>query len=432
MGKVCPPEGAAVTNIRSALSSASCALLGVAVLDQAIAETMPWDIDIGLLSYSEKDRNTGLEFLLKARRALENEDEFSIGVEIDTLTGATPNGASPSNVPQTFTQSSGQGSYTVDANELPADDTHNDTRLAVNTGYVNRYTRDLAIDWNARLSLEFDYQSIGLGNNITWDLNQNNTTLLFSLSGQRDMVHPVGNLPDPLALMTPAETPQNRGAASTTRSALDMGLGITQILDRQSLLQLRISRSQQEGYLTDPYKIFSVIDDGFESPGVTLEYRFENRPIQRDTDALYLAYKRQTGSGILDLSYRYISDSWNLESNTAEIKYRYPLAGGAYLQPKLRLYQQSSAYFYRHSVPDSEFLPLYVSADTRLADYNAVTVGLTYGKGKTQDTGYRVVGEYYMQEGEGFPDDAVGLQAEQNMFPRFQALVVKLVYRTEW
>ena len=76
-------------NISPALSCATCTLLGLAT-PPAISAAEPWDIDLGLMNYIEQDRNTGIEFLVNARRELANGDEVTLGVEIDTLTGATP------------------------------------------------------------------------------------------------------------------------------------------------------------------------------------------------------------------------------------------------------------------------------------------------------------------------------------------------------
>ena len=243
---------------------------------QPAVSAEPWEVEVGLLSYTEKDRNTGVELLLDAKRVLEDDDEFSLGIEIDTLTGATPNGATASNVPQTFTRSSGNGSYSVGANQLPVDDTHMDTRLAVESAYKDQRTSDLAITYSGRMSMEFDYLSLGLGNSYELDFNQNNTRLYLGFNGEHNRVHPVGNIPDELGLMTPAGELQNRNAASTTRTAVEASVGLTQVIDKRSLFQLRYTRSRFEGYLNDPYKLLSVVDEqNQENPGATVEYRFE-------------------------------------------------------------------------------------------------------------------------------------------------------------
>ena len=400
---------------------------------QPAASAEPWQVEIGLLSYTEKDRNTGVEFLLDAKRVLRDDDEFSLGVEIDTLTGATPNGATASNVPQTFTRSSGNGSYSVGANQLPVDDTHMDTRLAVESAYKDQRTSDLAITYSGRMSMEFDYLSFGLGNSYELDFNQKNTRLYLGFNGEHNRVHPVGNIPDELGLMTPPGELQNRNAASTTRTAAEASVGLTQVIDKRSLFQLRYTRSRFEGYLNDPYKLLSVVDEqNQENPGETVEYRFENRPDQRNINTFFLAYKRDIQAGIVEMSIRRSEDDWNLDATALDFRYRHHLRSKAYLEPHLRLYRQSEAEFFRHSLLASEELPANASADSRLADFDAVTVGLKFGTDERRKSHYSIAVEYYTQAGDNHPDSAVGLQTAQNLFPRLHVLLAKLTYSTRW
>jgi len=420
-----------MTRISQALSGAACGLLGLSSAPEAAAE--PWDIDLGLMNYIEQDRNTGLEFLLHARRGLSGGDEVSLGVEIDTLTGATPNGATATNVVQTFTRASGDGSYRVDADELPTDDTHMDTRLAVEAGYRDQYTSDLSIGYEGHISMEFDYLSFGLGNDYSWDLNRRNTSLYLGFHGEYNRVHPVGNIPLPLAPMTPAGSLQNRRESADTRTAAEISLGLIQVIDARSLFQLRYTRSHFGGYLTDPYKLLSVIDD--ENPanlGATLEYRYENRPESRDLDTLYFAYKREIGNDLLDLSLRLSRDDWGITASALDLRYRYRLAGKDYLQPHLRLYRQQEADFFRYNLVISESLPEHASADTRLATFDAVTIGLKYGFAADGEGMHSLAAEFYTQLGDSHPDEAVGLQRDQDLFPTLKTLVVRYLFSSRW
>lgn len=419
-------------NISHALSCATCSLLGLSSPAAAPAAE-PWDIDLGLMNYIEQDRNTGLEFLLNARRSLGDGDEIALGLEIDTLTGATPNGATPSNIVQTFTQSSGDDSYSVAAGELPADDTHMDTRLAIEAGYSDQVSDDLSIGYDAHLSMEFDYLSFGFGNSYQWELNRRNTSLYFGYYGEYNRVHPVGNIPDALAPMTPAGSPQNRREAADTRTAAELSLGLTQIIDRRSLFQLRVTQSHFGGYLNDPYKLLSVVDDQNQPTlGATLEYRFENRPQSRDLSTLYFAYKRELATGILDTSLRLSKDDWDIGATALELSYRHRLDGSSWLQPQLRLYHQSEAEFYRYNLNSSESLPQFASADTRLAEFDAITIGLKYGFKTGDGNSHSISAAYYTQQGESHPDAAVGLQRRQDLFPTLKTVIFKYLFSTRW
>jgi len=417
-----------IKRISQSLSCATCALLGTG---NSLAE--PWDIDIGLMNYIEQDRNTGVELLIDGTRKLSGGDSFTLGLQLDTLTGATPNGATPSNVAQTFTQSSGAGSYRTAAGDLPADDTHMDTRLAVESGYVDQHSSDLLIAYDGHVSMEFDYLSFGFANSYQIDFDQHNTSLYLGYSGEYNRVHPIGNIPTPLALMTPENTLQNRGEAAKTRTAGEVSIGITQIIDRSSLFQLRLTHSNFSGYLNDPYKILSVIEDvDSASLGETLEYRFEDRPDSRDLNTVFFAYKRDLVDGIVDVSLRYSKDNWDISASTIDLRYRYRLAGGAYLQPHIRFYRQSEAEFFRHSLPNSEGLPEFASADTRLAAFDAITLGARYGAAIVNGNQHSFVAEFYTQDGESNPGDAIGLQNQQDLFPRLKTLVFKYFFSTQW
>ena len=385
------------------------------------------------MNYIEQERNTGIELLIDASRPLSGGDQFTLGLQLDTLTGATPNGATASNVAQTFTQSSGAGSYRVEAGELPADDTHMDTRLAVEAGYSDQHSADLIINYDGHVSMEFDYLSFGFSNGYQIDFDRHNTSLFLGYSGEYNRVHPVGSTPTPLALMTPEGTLQNRGVAARTRTSAEGSIGITQIIDQKSLFQLRLTHSHFSGYLNDPYKILSIIDDqNTSSLGSTIEYRFENRPDSRDMDTLYFAYKRDLSNAVVDLSVRYSEDDWDITASTIDIRYRYRLSGGAYVQPHIRFYKQTEADFFRHSLPVSEGLPEFSSADTRLGAFDAFTFGIGYGSRLVNGKQHRFVAEFYTQDGDSNPDDAIGLQNQQDLFPSLKALIFKYFYKTQW
>ncbi|MBX2824914.1 MAG: DUF3570 domain-containing protein [Gammaproteobacteria bacterium] len=431
-------DGRTHRRIRRSLARATATLVGVttplAATISVAAE--PWDINLGLMSYLEQDRNTGLEFLLDARRLLANDNELKLGVELDTLTGATPNGATASNTVQTFTRSSGAGSYTSKAGELPADDTHEDTRLAVSAGYQQQLGNQWQIDYDGKISMEFDYLSFGLANAYQYDFNQNNSSLYVGVNAEYNRVHPVGNIPDALSLMTPEDTEQNRNQAASTRTVLQAALGWTQVIDTKSLMQIRVTRSHLEGYLNDPYKLLSMINTDDSDPeielGSTLAYRFEKRPRIRDTDTVFLEYKRHLEASIATVSARHSQDTWDVTADTLELRWRKLLSTGNWIEPHVRWYRQSAADFFYHSLSAESELPAFASADLRLGEYQAVTVGLSVGMNLGGDSALQLSAAYYEQNGESNPDTAVGLQQEQDLFPTLKVGIFRMIYSVRW
>lgn len=424
-------------NISKPLSTACCTLFatGNTLLSSGLSAEIhqphnaePWNMNIGIASYIEKDRNTGLELLIDGSRSID-EDQISIRFELDVITGATPNGATASNVPQTFTQSSGAGSYSVAANELPADDTHMDTRMAVSMAYRDKFTNDFSMNYRAHLSMEFDYLSIGGGFDLVHDFNQRNTMLLLGVDYEFNNVHPVGNIPIEFASMQPPGEQQPRGEASTTKEVAGISLGFNQVITPRSLLQLKYSYAYANGYLNDPYKILSVVEQG---SGNTLDYLFEGRPDERIIESIYSAYKVYLTGDVLDLAFRYYWDDWDITSHTLDIRYRRKLSDNQFLQPRLRYYHQSAADFYTHSLVDNTPIPDYASADFRLAEFDAYTLGLKFGKQTGENKEHAITVEYYTQIGDSHPDDAIGLQKQQDLFPTLHTIVVFYNYTFLW
>ncbi len=417
--------------IQSRLSTACCALLGgtgTVALAHPHTESQPWSMNIGVGNYIERDRNTGVEVIINGSRAMD-EDSLSLIAEFDVITGATPNGATASNVPQTFTQSSGEGTYTTKANDLPADDTHMDTRLGLSMLYNDVINSNFSLDYRSHLSMEFDYLSVGAGIGLKRDFNQHNTSVLLDFNYEFNNVHPVGNIPVPFASMQPPEQIQPRGEASTTKEVRGYSFGINQVINQQSLIQFKYANAKATGYLTDPYKLLSIIE---QSTGNTLDYIFENRPDRRNIQSIYTAYKLYLSGDVLDLSYRYYWDDWEIRSNTFDIRYRKQLSDNHFLQPHLRYYTQTEAEFFAHSLPDSPSRPSFASADFRLAEFDAYTLGFKYGKQTGENKEHSISIEYYTQLGESHPSDAIGLQKQQDLFPTLHTLILFYNYVFKW
>ena len=111
------------------------------------------------------------------------------------------------------------------------------------------------------------------------------------------------------------------------KTVVDLLFGVTQVLSRKSLLQLNYTLGSNSGYLTDPYKLLSVIDDNQASPdygeiinqgtaGDGYSYRHENRPDSRLSHAIYAKYIRQLEEDVINFSYRYFFDDWGITSHT--------------------------------------------------------------------------------------------------------------------
>ena len=157
---------------------------------------------------------------------------------------------------------------------------------------------------------------------------------------------------------------QTRQQGSETKSTLDLLLSFTQVINRRTVMLFNYSYSQASGYLTDPFKLISVVN----SDGITQENLYEVRPDKRLRHSLFWQTKHALDSGVADVSYRYSNDDWGVDSHTIESRFRYNLTDHSYLQPHVRYYLQSAADFYQPFFLEGETLPQYASADYPIGD----------------------------------------------------------------
>ncbi len=263
------------TGIGAAVAAASCALLGTAASPRAVAqEQSGWDVQASTLYYGEADgrvQDVSAEAL--ASKAIDEDRKVGIHVTVDALTGASPNGAAPSNQPQTFTRPSGQASYTVPAGELPLDDTFHDTRIAADVSWAQPLGRLTTLDLGGGASYGTRTRHLGINASIAREFNKRNTTLSAGLAFAADSVDPVGGVPAPFGALSAAggepddadrvstldddeggddQGEGGGGGASESKTVTDALLGVTQVLGPRTLMQFNYSFSDASGYRTIP------------------------------------------------------------------------------------------------------------------------------------------------------------------------------------
>ena len=421
-----------------ALASATCALLGTAVTAPADAQEVPeWDFNTSLLYYGEDgDRVQDLSFKSLTTRRFTDDRFLTLGLTVDTLTGASPNGTIRQDVPQTYTRPSGSGSYTVPAGELPLDDTFKDTRVAISANWQQPVGDRGLLDVGFSASKEYDYLHTGVNARYAHDFNQRNTTLSAGVALARDSIEPVGGAPVPFTPMFEMGNTTNR-LGDQDKDIFDVVLGVSQVINPDLVVQVNYSYSNAQGYLNNPYKLLSLVDpvtgDTLERPpipgGPSHEYRFEGRPDERTQHGIYTQTKLHMGGKVLDASYRYMTDDWEIDSHTLDLRYRWPLGESRYIEPHVRYYTQSAAEFYRLSLDSSQTLPAFASADYRLGEFDAVTAGLKYGWRTRSGNDMSVRLEWYTQSGTVPGDQLIGNQARRDNYPDLNAIIVQFSYR---
>jgi hypothetical protein len=429
-------------SISAALAAATCTLLGTTAAQPVNAQEEPgWDFNTSLLYYGEADdRIQDLSFKTLSTRTFVDDRYLALGLTVDALTGATPNGALPQSFAQTFTKPSGRNTFTTPPGELPIDDSFRDTRVAISADWQQPIGRLFAMNVGVSGSKEFDYLHLGLNAKLSRDFNNRNTTVSAGVAFASDELDPVGGTPDPLTPMRVVrDDDDGEGGRSTEdKEVLDIVFGFTQVLSRNFLVQVNYSYSESTGYLNDPYKVVSVVDGVtgdavpvVHPPGVEGSSHlnlYEHRPDSRTKHSLYTQGKYYMGGKVLDASYRYMTDDWEIDSHTLDLHLRLPIGDTKYLEPHLRFYTQTAADFYRISLVDGAPLPEYASADYRLADFDAITAGLKLGwkTGGGNDMSLRL--EYYRQSGNISSSDLIGNQNDRDVYPDMDAIILQYSY----
>jgi hypothetical protein len=213
---------------------------------------------------------------------------------------------------------------------------------------------------------------------------------------------------------------------------MDVVLGLTQVLDPDSLVQMNYSLSTSSGYHTDPYKLLSVVD----ASGEPLRYVYESRPDKRAKHAVFARYKRfMRARDVFDVSYRYMTDDWDVRSHTLDAAWRWNYSETSYLEPHLRWYRQGEAGFYRAALFDGEEATLdHASGDPRLGAFDGYTLGLKYGQTLANGAAWSVRVEYYTQQGEvaGVPAPAAAGLAKFDLAPEVTAVMCTFGFRFNW
>ncbi|MCW8833670.1 MAG: DUF3570 domain-containing protein [Colwellia sp.] len=428
-------------NIKAALTIATAALLGgnstVSAETVNSTDDSAWEFDSAFLFYSEADRVSASEAIFNAKKTFEDDEVLNLKLTVDALTGASANGAVAQPNVQTFTRPSGNGQYDVAPGDTPLDDTFRDTRVQINGQWTQTVADDLTASGGVHLSKEYDYLSLGINGNLAIDFDRKNTTFSLGFSYFQDTFTPEGGIPKPFASMLigdssdpgwDEEFAKTRIGSEDDKTTTDILLGITQVINRRMIMQFNYSYSMVDGYLTDPFKIMTVVDND----GLAQDYVYESRPDSRVKQSFYAQSLYHFDTTVLDVSYRYMWDDWEITSHTIDSRFRIPLSDSfgteSYLQPHFRFYQQGAADFYRPFMMENDPKPAFASADYRIGEMTAYTLGIKYGRliNNGHELSFRL--EYYRQTPTDAGFDEPGVLKEVELYPSIDAIIAQVTY----
>ena len=224
-------------------------------------------------------------------------------------------------------------------------------------------------------SEEDDYVSKGVAVSDEIEFNQKNTTFAFGVSYLDDTIKTVQ-------------------LGDKRKDSYDFFTGVTQVIDKNTVVSANLTLGYGEGYLNDPYKVVQrsevqTVPDGsggtIDVP-VTNVYR-ENRPDSRFRQVLQLEGRHyfEPAMGALDATLRLSHDDYGVFSQTVQLEWRQEAGEIFEIVPFFRYYNQNEADFFVRSLDglpvgtpmnDPDGSGVNYSADYRLSSLDAVSGGL--------------------------------------------------------
>ncbi|EAT11919.1 DUF3570 domain-containing protein [Bermanella marisrubri] len=370
-------------NIKQRIGAATAILLGQDAVAQDGELYNNWDVDLGYLRYEEPDKIEVDTYMAMINGDLSPTDSIKLGLVFDTLTGATPSGALPSNGGGGSTFTGVSGGQTSSGGGDTGLVEFDDTRLAFDATWTHEWHRLIRSNTSAYVSVEGDYTAVGGSLGIEKDTQDRAYTFTAAVGLATDKVgRSDETTPEPLSRT--ADAIFNGTGNKNTYDAL---LGITHVINKRTLAMLNYTYSTALGYHTDPYKIISVADiNDNQLANGTL---YESRPDERTRQILYtkLVHELPSTGNHFAISYRYHTDTWDLNSHTIESHYSKRLSNNHLIEPFWRIYHQQAANFYQRTIiydPNTQSnlseveLPEHVSSDSRLAELLSNTIGIKY------------------------------------------------------
>lgn len=326
-------------------------------------------------SYQVYDESNGRMFVesyyYRGEMFLSEETSFRFQMLRDAITGSTPIGAQPG----------GTQPFLVEID---------DVRQGV-LAALSQQIGDHRVEVELSHSRESDYLSQGVSLSDKLELNQKNTTLSFGLNYLNDTI-------------------VVRGTDDQNKKSYDLFLGLSQLLDKNTVVSANLTLGYAEGYLNDQYKVIQR-DELFGGIPVTNIYR-ENRPSSRLRGVLQFqgTHYFDKANAALDAVVRLSQDDYGVFSQSLQFEWRQGLFGKLEITPFFRYYQQSAADFYHPSLNDVNITtpqafpdgsgPNY-SADYRLSSMSTMSVGLKTRYRFTENIAASITYEHYEMAGVG-------------------------------
>lgn len=290
--------------------------------------------------------------------------------------------------------------------------------------------QDSALEFGTGVSDEPDFYSRFASAAMRFDFRQKTTNLKMGAAFTDNDIHAILDS-DVLPYLTKGayaneiERRDGEDILKTSSHEWTWHAGLTQVLDRRSLVDFSVGWTKSSGYLSSPYKASTVIfvDPALQSNNPQslvagdMQVLMEQRPDERRQLAFSTRYIQYVDSldAAWHLNYQYSSDSWDMSAHTFVAQWVQPIANTWTVTPRLRYYSQQESTFYTPYIVseqayrtisfadgeaiiksfDPALLPRYFSSDHRLSGFGAISASLTLSKEITRGLSFEASVESY-------------------------------------
>ncbi|WP_018411643.1 DUF3570 domain-containing protein [Methyloversatilis thermotolerans] len=302
---------------------------------------------------------------------------------------------------------------------------------------------EAGLDLNASLSDEPDYWSRSFGGRLRLDFNSKLTSLAMGASTKRsDIDARLGTISNYIdyrlyqnaqsgsrIVSVPTAGTDSSGLATDQNESLRwrgqrkdvaFNVGLTQVIDRSTVMSTSLSYARSEGFLENPHKLVAL---AFADPTTPSAFNFlrtpvftvpEKRPDVRNQFTWNLHLARYIGrfDAAAHIDYSHSRDDWGVRADTLELKW-VQTAGAWTLTPRVRYYTQTAAEFYspyflfvqrfpQDSSGNLDFSRIPVdnwSSDQRLSGFGAISYGVIVSRRVFDDMRLDISYERYRHAG---------------------------------
>ena len=258
--------------------------------------------------------------------------------------------------------------------------------------------QDFGIGVAGSLSIEPDYRSTGLAVQVTHDFDEKNTTLAFGYGWGHDTLGRSG---------TPYEVFSRELQRGTFNG------GITQIIDRSTVMALTVDAMFESGDQSKPYRYIPMFAPEVAAKvplGASIDWVTANRLPERPLEQLPLSRRRfaftnrwahRFDASTLKLEERVYYDTWALMASTTDARWIFDVSRRLSLWPHLRFHAQSGASFWKRAYVSGPApgwnLPELRTGDRELGPLRTATGGAGFkwllGKGDPQSLSITAQGD---------------------------------------